>query len=118
MSSYFKAWNALLTTCPDPDGYTPEPPPVVGRFSSAKPVAQGREQGVLAWDNISLAAWIDLWDVWNTNKDSSGTFVIPPRTSGGSWTSWRSVTAYAEEPQLTYRGRVVQGCTMRLVITA
>jgi len=116
MSSYFKAWNALLTTCPDPDEYAPEPPPVVGRFASAKPVAQGREQGTLVWDNITLADWIDLWDKWNTNKNSSGTFVIPPRTSGGSWTSWRSVTAYAEEPIPRYRGRIVQGATMHIVI--
>lgn len=115
MSTYFKVWNSVISA-PDPDVYTPEPQPVVGRFATGKPVSQGREAGVAQWATITLAHFIDLWDRWSTNKNSSGTFVIPPRTSGGSWTSWRSTTAYAEEPQLTYQGNNVQGCSMRIVI--
>jgi len=115
MSSYFKAWNSLISG-PDPDSYTPEYPSTVGQMADGKPVAQGREAGTLAWNNITLASWIDLRDRYNTNKDSSGTFVIPPHASGGSWSSWRSVTAYAEHPQAVYQGEVVQQVTMRIII--
>jgi hypothetical protein len=117
MSSYFKAWNSLLTTAPDPDAYQVEPKPVAAYLDSGKPVQQGRETGMVIWPVMSLAQYHDLYNVWNTNKDTSGTFVIPP-ISGSSWTSWRSVTAYAEQPTVEYRGRVCQNVTMRLVITA
>lgn len=115
-SAYFKAWNSAITAS-DPDSYTPEPAPVVGRMCSGKPIRQGREAGTITWTYMTLAEFIDLWDRYNTNKDSSGTFVIPPHTSGGSWTSWRSVTAYAEqEPTGDFRGRVVQNVTLKIVI--
>lgn len=114
-SAYFKVWNSAITA-PDPDGYAAEPPPVVGRMGSGKPIRQGREAGTASWAYMTLAEFIDLWDRYNTNKDSSGTFVIPGRTSGQSWTVWRSVTAYAEEPTCEYRGRVCQGVSMRIVI--
>jgi len=115
MSTYFKMYNALITGN-DPDTYTPEPPPVIARMASGKPIAQGREAGTVTWAFMTIAAWIDLWDRWNTNKNSSGTFVIPGRTSGQSWTTWRSVTAYAEEPTHTATGRIYTNVSMRIVI--
>lgn len=116
MASYFKAWNTLIDG-PDPDRVTSEYPPTVGRFCSGQPVAQGLEVVTCEWDNITIAHWIDIRDKHNTNKSSSGTFVIPAHASGGSWTSWRSVTAYSEHPQVAYAGRVCR-VTWRLVITA
>ena len=113
MSSYFKAWNTFLSG-KDPDSYTPEPPPVVARTDAGKPIAQGLEAGTLTWDVMSLADYINLWSLWNTNKNVSGVFKIPPCLSG-SWTSWRSITAYAEEPRGEYRGWVVRSVTMHIV---
>lgn len=118
MSAYFKAWNSLISA-PDPDGYTPEGPRHVGTQCSGKPIVQGRERGTLTWEAMTLAHFIDLWDRYNTNKDSSGTFIIPGRTSGQSWTTWRSVTAYAiEEPKREYRGRNCLSVTWSIIITA
>lgn len=114
-SAYFKAWNSAITA-PDPDGYVAEPPAVTTRMASGKPVAQGREAGTATWTFMTIAEWIDLWDRWDTNKDSSGTFIIPGRTSGQSWTAWRSVTAFAEQPTCEFRGRMCQNVAMRIVI--
>ena len=88
MSTYFKVWNSLITA-KDPDSYVPEPAPVAGRLSYGKPISQGREAGTASWTVMTLAAFIDLWDRYNTNKNSSGTVVIPGRTSGQSWTTWQ-----------------------------
>jgi hypothetical protein len=93
-----------------------ENPQVVGRFASGKPVSQGREAGVATWSVMTIAQWIDLWDKWNTDKNNSGTFVIPGRTSGQSWTTWRSVTAYAEEPTCVYQNNNVMNVALRIVI--
>jgi hypothetical protein len=117
MSLRFQAWGSVLTTATDPDAYAVEPKPVVAHLDSGKAVQQGREVGNLMWSMMSLGQFTDLWGRWNTNKNTSGTFVIPPRT-GSSWTSWRSVTAYAEEPMVEYRGNVCTGVSMRIVITA
>lgn len=117
MSTYFKVWNSTITAA-DPDSYVPEPPPVVGRLTTGQPVAQGLEAGTALWTTMTIAAFIDLWDKWNAGKSTTGTFVIPGRTSGQSWTTWRSVTAYAEQPTCEYRGNQVQNVTMRIVITA
>ena len=118
MSTYFKMWNAT-TTADEPSAYIPDPPRSVGLQCSGKSITQGLEKGTIVWDAMTLAAWIDIRDKYNTNKDSSGTFVIPAYTSGGSWTSWRSVTAYAlEQPDCEYRDRNVYRVTMRIVITA
>jgi hypothetical protein len=115
MSTYFKVWNATISA-PDPETYTPENPPVVGNYANAKPVSQGRERGMATWSSMTIAEFIDLWDKWNTSKDTSGTFVIPGRTSGQSWTTWRSVTAYAEEPTCVYQNNQVMNVAMRIVI--
>jgi len=117
MSTYFKAWNATISG-PEPSRYTPENPPVVGRIANAKPVSQGLEAGTLTWTAMTAAQWIDLWDKWNAGKDTAGTFTLPPRTSGETWTAWRSVTAYAEEPNYEVDGHLYFNITMRIVITA
>jgi len=115
MSSYFQAWGSVLTTCPDPATYTPVPPPVVGRLASAKPVAQGYEQGDLTWNALTVAEYADLWGRWNTNKDTSSTFQIPNRAGSGP-TSFRSVVAYAEEPRGTWGQTLRMGVSMHIVI--
>jgi hypothetical protein len=118
MGTYFKAWNALVDA-PDPDAYIPEEGQEVGFLGNGKPIRQGFERGTIVWSVMTLAHYIDLWDAYNTDKDNSGTFIIPPHTSGGSWTSWRSVTAWAiSPPKVEYRGRVCQNVTMRILITA
>ena len=114
---YFKMWNAL-TTAPDPEVYIPEWPAVVGQMCSGKPITQGLERGSVVWTAMTIAEYIALKAAYDTNKDTSGTFVIPPSATG-SWTSWRSVTAYvAGAPTGEWRGRVVQNVTVQLVITA
>lgn len=117
MSTYFKVWNATIDG-PDPDSYTPEPEPLAGLMERGAPIVQGREAGTLRWAVLNINDFGDLWGKWNTSKAITGVFVIPPRTSGGSWTVWRSVTAYAEEPQCTYRGNNVADVTMRILIVA
>jgi len=115
MSTYFQAWDGTLSTCPDPSTWTPENAPVVARFASGKPVAQGLYGGVLSWSALTPAEYDNLWDIWNTNKDSSGTFTIPDR-SGTLPTSFRSVVAYAEEPSGMWGTRIRSDVTMRIVI--
>ena len=118
MSTYFKAWNSTIAAA-DPSTYTPDPPKLVGQMCSGKPIVQGREQGTLVWDAMTLAGWIDLWDRYNTNKASSGVFVIPGRTSGQSWSTWRSTTSYVmEQPSCEYHALNVHRVSMRIVITA
>lgn len=118
MSTYFKVWNATIAA-DEPSGYIPDAADMVGQFCDGQPVLQGLEQGTIVWDAMTLASWIDLWDRWNTNKNTSGTFIIPGRTSGQSWTTWRSVTAYVMgEPEMEYRERNCYRVTMRIVITA
>jgi len=115
MSTYFKVWNATISG-PEPSRYVPENPPVVGRICNGKPVAQGREAGTITWTVMTMAQFIDLWDKWDTNQDSSGTFTLPGRTSGNTWASWRSVTAYAEEPKYEVEGPLYYRISMRIVI--
>ena len=117
MSTYFKVWNATISG-PEPARWIPEPPPVVGRLTTGQPVNQGLEAGTVMWPVMTYAQFIDLWDKWNAGKSTSGTFTLPPRTSGQTWTSWRSVTAYAEEPKYEVEGHLYKNITMRIVITA
>ena len=115
MSLYFQMWGSLLTTCPDPSTYTPAPPPVVGRFASGEPVAQGREQGDLTWNAITPAEYADLWGRWNTNKNTVGTFVIPNR-AGTTPQAVRSTTAWCEEPRGTWGQNLRMSVTMHIII--
>ena len=114
MSAYFKMFNSLIEA-PDPDAYVPEYTQVVGRNWDGMPFLQGCEIGVCTWAVMSLSDWHDMRGRWNSNKGTSGTFVIPP-ISGDSWTSWRSVTAYIEPPTCEMRGNVCQNVTLRIII--
>jgi hypothetical protein len=115
MSTYFKVWNSTISG-PEPSHYSPEPPVTVGQYATGKPVAQGREAGTFSWVIMSIAEWVDLWDRYNTNKNSSGTFTFPPQTSGENWTSWRSETAYAEEPVCEIDGPNAHNVSLRVII--
>lgn len=115
MSTYFKMYNAT-TDAPDPERYVPEPHRIVAHDTVGVPFRGQCERGVVNWSVMTIAHWIDLWDKWNAGKNGSGTFVIPGRTSGESWTTWRSVTAWAEEPRCEYAGNNVHNVTMKIVI--
>lgn len=116
MSTYFQAWGGTLSTCPDPQSYTPENAPVVGRFCNGQPVAQGREAGVYTWAYLTTAEYEDLWDTWNTSGTVSGNFTIPDRSDSAP-EDWRTVAAWGEEPmsQFAQRGRV--NVTLHIVLT-
>ena len=114
MSTYFEMFGSTIDA-PDPDSYTKmeaDPGPV-GRFSNGQPVIQGRESGVVTWNVMSLSDYHDLYDVWDTDKDNYGDFVVPPH-SGDDWDTWRTVSAYCEPPTCEYRGNQVHN--VRLVI--
>ncbi len=114
MSAYFKMFNSLIEA-PDPDAYIPTYTQVVGRNDDAEPVTQGTESGVCTWAVMRLSDWHDMRARWNSNRGTSGTFVIPPIT-GDSWTSWRSVTGYIEPPTCEFRGNQVQNVVLRIII--
>jgi hypothetical protein len=116
MSTYFKAWGTALSTCPDPTTWMPVPRPSVAYMANAKPVAQGYEQGDLTWSAITPADYADLWGRWNTNKDSSGSFDIPNR-AGTTPQSFRTVTAYAEDPRGQWGANIRSNVTMHIIIT-
>jgi hypothetical protein len=117
MSTYFKAWGTTMGTCPDPSFWTPENAPVVGRFCNGKPVTQGLAAGVLEWTALTPNEFADIWGRWNTNKNTAGSFDIPDR-AGAAATSFRGVTAWAEEPSSRWGQTIRQNVTMRIVITA
>lgn len=114
MSTYFEGWGSTIAA-PDPDSYTPDPPVVTGYFADGRPISQGVESGVVYWSVMTIAHWIDLWDKWDAGKAGEGDFKVPGRTSGDSWTSWRSLTAQAEEPTCEYAGNQVTNVRMRLI---
>jgi hypothetical protein len=112
MSTYFKMWNSTIEA-PDPDAYVKTEATPIGKFSNGLPVVQGRESGVCTWTVMRLSDWHDLYDRWNTNKASAGTFVVPPH-SGDDWDTWRSITAWCDPPTAEYRGNQVQNVTVTL----
>jgi hypothetical protein len=115
MSTYWQAWGGTLSTCPDPQTWTPENQPVVGRIADGQPIQQGREAGAYSWAYLTTAEYENLWDTWNSNGTTSGTFTVPDRSDSAP-EDWRSVVAYGEEPSSTFgqRGRVT--VSMRIVI--
>ena len=110
MSTYFKMWNSLIEAR-DPDGYAKTEAVPIGRFSNGLPVIQGRESGTLTWTVMSLADYHDLYDRWNSNKTTRGSFVLPPAYH---WTSWRTVVAYCDPPMCEYRGNQVHNVTITI----
>jgi hypothetical protein len=90
--------------------------PIVGHFANYKPIEQGVERVRLVWNALTPAEYKDLFDTWNTNKDSSGTFDIPDR-SGTAPEDYRSVVAYAQRPLGQFGQRIRSQVTMLITIT-
>ena len=115
MSTYFEAWGSTLSVCPDPARYMPENAPVVGKLSDGQPVAQGREGGVYSWTYLTTQEYEDLWDTWNTSGTINGNFKIPDR-SGSTPETWRTVSAWADEPIGEFARRGRENVTMHITI--
>jgi len=113
MSSKFE-FNGSFTYLPDPQEYRPEPLEDVGRMATGKPVQQGYEEGTCYWDVISQAAWAELWNRYDSSKNSSQSAKIPPKTTGAMGT-YRSVTCWGHEPRAERQdGPLVYGVTFHL----
>lgn len=115
MSTYFQAWGSTVG-CHDPATYTPENKPIVGKFCSAQPVRQGLEGGTYTWNAMTIAEYEALWDRWYANQSVSGSFKVPDR-SGSTPETWRTVTAFGDEPSGTFVSRTRQNVTMHITIT-
>jgi len=112
VATYCKLWNTLIEA-PDPDAYIKTEGVPVGKFSQGLPVIQGREMGTLTWSVMRLSDYHDLYALWNTNKASSGSFVVPPH-SGDDWDTWRTITAFCDPPTCEYRGNQVFNVSITL----
>jgi len=112
MSTYFEMWGSTITA-PDPDSYVKTEGVPVGKFSQGLPVIQGREIGVCTWAVMTLTAYHDLYNRWNTNKATGGDFVVPPH-SGDDWDTWRAVEAYCDPPTAEYRGNQIQNVSITI----
>ncbi len=94
------AINGTFTYLPDPTECIPEPVPEVGRFASGKPVRQGPEIVTLKWEALSYTEWDELRSRWSSNNSSAVSCDIPA-ISGTDPASYRTVTAWLHEPQIT-----------------
>ena len=116
MSTYFKMWGSLIEA-KDPDSYVKVESVPIGKFSQGLPVIQGRESGTVVWAVMSLADYHDLYARWNTNKQTSGSFTVPPH-SGDSWTSWRNIYGWCNPPTAEYRSNQVHNVSVTIHISS
>ena len=121
--TYFRAWGGSVTDV-DPDEYIPDKVPTIGHFARtaslvpSRPVKlSGLEKGTVIWRGITLAEYIYMYDIWNEEKNSYGSFRIPPQADDpAAWASWRTVRAYALQPTVVFRGANVHDVNWRIII--
>lgn len=108
----------------DPDEYVPEKVPAIGHFARtaslvpSRPVKlSGLEKGTVIWRGITLADYIYIYDLWDSEKNGYGNFNIPPQAdSPAAWATWRTVRAYGLQPTVVFRGANVHDVSWRIII--
>jgi len=112
----FKIAASTFTHLPDPMGCKPEPQEEVGRFPDGEPARQGPEKVVLSWPVLAYTEYDELKDRWAANDDATCSCDIPT-LSGPTPATYRTVTAWVYEPQISRQQDInMYGVTMKMII--